>query len=594
VRSVIDRSGLLLTRRGRAAFKHELLQDFFAAEELLRIVPCPRELAQALSKPLNADLAEFAVGALASGVHVAAALSELRCMTLLSACLLGRCGPVAQQYVEGVCTAALDRLRDRYCAISFDLGGDGKTLILDVSRAASFNQQDAPYLAAAMMIFPDARLIRAVLNAIRRIDEHIEVERLRLRACYPEKKIAWRARMFTAVYCMPFHPGPDELCTALQAARLSGFWRDAKETYHRMASLLSGYPSLTPGQLYFLIEGYAAYSREVLPPTFLYDLAKRAWSFHIYHLQLTTTHMLTLHCHNLPENERQRFVGLAEGWLDNNNPVMNSCVIDVLKVLGALNDQFTPADAAAEFEDALARPASQEANEYAFSMYCRMFDHPYDAAYAQAFYELSESNREMLLARAVQTDDTDSMFFSFLLTEVAKRPTAEVVPALQRVAKLPNANTISVQDSVNTFVEAIAALAKLSAPLPFDVDGPDVLRNGWSSMRSILYLLHTPGISPGQYARTSDQHWAYLEDEHLIDCPMRIVRHRWRDHEETSLRFLEWSKERLVRMCRDTLTRPQHPRSWFASSYHETELLGEHVQFALTILEKYGGAAICL
>ena len=47
--------------------------------------------------------------------------------------------------------------------------------------------------------------------------------------------------------------------------------------------------SLTPGQLYFLIEGFhAAYSRETPPPAFLYELAERAWSLHIYHLQLAT------------------------------------------------------------------------------------------------------------------------------------------------------------------------------------------------------------------------------------------------------------------------------------------------------------------
>ena len=213
---------------------------------------------------------------------------------------------------------------------------------------------------------------------------------------------------------MPSHPGPDELRIALQEARLSGFWRDAKESYDRMASLLSGYPALTPGQLYFLIEGFhAAYTRDVPPPPFLYGLAERAWSFHIYHLQLATTHMLNLHCHNLLEDERERYIALVEGWIDNNNPLMNGCVIDILKVLGALDDHFTPEDAEAEFEEVLARPASQEANEEAFSIYCRMFDHPYDTAYGEAFYNLSEPKRGALLVRAVQTDDRIRCSFLF-------------------------------------------------------------------------------------------------------------------------------------------------------------------------------------
>ena len=189
VRLAIDRSGLLPTSQGRAAFKHELLQDFFATEELLRITSRPRALGQALSKPINASLAEFAIGALASGVDVAAALSELRSKSLLSGCLSGRCGPVAQQYVEGECAAALDRLRNRYCAMSFDLEQNSdRALSVDVTRTKPFNPQDAPYLAVAMMIFPDGRLVGAVLDLIRHIDQHIEGERSRLRAHYPEKK----------------------------------------------------------------------------------------------------------------------------------------------------------------------------------------------------------------------------------------------------------------------------------------------------------------------------------------------------------------------------------------------------------------------
>jgi len=388
VRLVIERSGLLPEEQGRVTFKHELLQDFFAAGQLLRVAADSKELSQALSKPLNAGLAEFAIGALASGIDIVTAFSELSSTALLSACLSGRCGPAARDYVEGECAAALDRLRDRYCAISFDLSQEHeRELSIDDSRSAPFKSRDASYLAAAMMIFPDGRMVGVVLDTIRRIDEHIEAECSRLRVRYPDKKIGWRVRMFTSLYCA--QPGPHEFRVALQTAQMSGLWRDPKDSYQRIAALLAGYASLTPGQLYFLIEGFhAATSLEVSPPAYLYDLAARAWSYRIYHLQLATTHMLTMHCNKLTDDDRRRFVTLVEGWLDNNNPVMNSCVIDVLKVLGALDDQFSPEDAALEFEEVLALPASQEAYERAFSIYCCMFDHPYDDAYGQAFYSL--------------------------------------------------------------------------------------------------------------------------------------------------------------------------------------------------------------
>src|SRR5262245_4395751 len=114
-------------------------------------------------------------------------------------------------------------------------------------------------------------------------------------------------------------------------------------------------------------------------------------------------------------------------------------------------------------------------------IYSHMFDHPYDDAYGQAFYSLSEPKRAALMVRAAQTTNTESMFFSFLLTEIAKHPTPELVPALQRVAPFPRADTISIQESVRTFVASITALAKVSAPLAAaDLEADDdPLRNGW-------------------------------------------------------------------------------------------------------------------
>lgn len=41
-------------------------------------------------------------------------------------------------------------------------------------------------------------------------------------------------------------------------------------------------------------------------------------------------------------------------------------------------------------------------------------------------------------------------------------------------------------------------------------------------------------------------------------------------------------------MSRDTLGTRQLPRSWFAHPHREKELLNDHVQFALSILETYG------
>jgi hypothetical protein len=102
-------------------------------------------------------------------------------------------------------------------------------------------------------------------------------------------------------------------------------------------------------------------------------------------------------------------------------------------------------------------------------------------------------------------------------------------------------------------------MAHLGVPQPDDKGEQDVLLKACSSIRHIVYLLHKAGITQAEYLRASDTHWKHLEDEHLIDFPMRIVRDRRRDNDEISVRFLEWSKERLLRLSRDMLA--QRPNS---------------------------------
>ncbi|CAM5771851.1 hypothetical protein LMIY3S_03647 [Labrys miyagiensis] len=589
IEAVIQRSDLLITGQGHSAFKHELLQDFFASDEILRITARPEELGQLLTKPLYAGLAEFVIGALSTSVALAACLSPLHSPSLLAACLRGRCGSVAFHYVKGESAQALERLRSRYCAMVFDAEDrEPIQLLVDDHRAQPFQPSDKPYLAVAMMVFPDGHLIEDVLRVVRQIDLHIEDERTRLRAKYPGRKIAWRALMFSGLYSSPTFNGPDDLRIAIQDSRFGGLWHDESETYAKVAALLSGYANLTPGQLYFLIQGFhSSYRRDAEVPPFLFDLAKRAWDFRIYHLQLATSHMLTLHCGSLPEAERQRFIALVESWLDNDNPFVNSFVIDVLKVLGALDDAFTATDAQAEIDEILELPESPEANEAAFSVYCRQFDHPYDGAYVEAFNELSAAKKEALFARAVETTETCSMFYSFLLTEVARSPTSQTVAALQRVASVPMRDTSSTQESVSTFVMAIVALAELGVPLlPADHEN-DPLMQSWHSMGRILFALHTPGTTPAEYEVAAHGDWSWLEHEELIDCPMRILRDRWRDNDQTSERFLEWSKERLLRMSRANLKNKPTPRSWFRFP-EGAKLAYEHEKFSLGILGQHG------
>jgi hypothetical protein len=460
-------------------------------------------------------------------------------------------------------------------------------ITIDTASCPQLQQHDWVYLEAAVMAALDGQL-DSLLVLFSRIDKWIEGERLRLQARYPHKKIAWRACMFTAIYCHPIAIDVSNVRELVQAGRAARLWRSGKDGYHRIAAILANHPALSPGQLYFLIEEFSSSQTTNAPsPPFLYGLAQQAWRLGIYHLRLVTAHMLIMEAHHVREEERVQLVKLAGGWLSEDS-LLNSIVIDVLKAFGALHGEFTPQQASAEFKKVIEAPLSQGICEQAFELYGRLFDHPYDESYCEAFYELNAAMRTKLLARAAFTEATWSFSFSILVGELAKNPAAETIPALQRVALAPKQDTPSVQDSVSTFVSAVTALARLRAPLPEDPPVIDSIQMAWRHARHIVYSLHRPGITREDYTAESEPFWKMLHELHAIDVAMRIVHNRWQDDDDTASRLLDWSSSQLLSLCRDAIVSERKPFSSLERLRRYSDLSREHIEFALATIEAHG------
>ena len=217
-----------------------------------------------------------------------------------------------------------------------------------------------------------------------------------------------------------------------------------------------------------------------------------------------------------------------------------------------------------------------------------MFDHPYDGAYGDAFYEMDAALRAKFLARAVFTKNTDLQSFSFLVDDVAKNPDAEAIPALQLVALAPKQDTPWFQTSVSTFVCAVTALARLGASLPEGPPDIGPIQMAWRHARHILYSLHRPAITREQYAVETEPHWKTLRKLRAIDVALRIFHGRWRNGDNTTTRFLEWSSSQLLPICRDTISSEHEPVSSLEKLSRYRDLRREHVEFALANIEVYG------
>jgi hypothetical protein len=136
VSATIKDSGLLDFASGHVAFRHESLQAFFATENLLVSQNNTDALSETLARPINAELVEFAFGSFFSSKEVESALARCRSTSVLSACLVGRCGPAATRTVVDHCVAALDRIAARYCAVQRD-DYDGRLPTIKLAKSGS-------------------------------------------------------------------------------------------------------------------------------------------------------------------------------------------------------------------------------------------------------------------------------------------------------------------------------------------------------------------------------------------------------------------------------------------------------------------------
>ena len=418
-------SGLVPVSGGYAGFRHEQFQTFFAAEDLLTSQTEIHAIIDSLKLPVHAELREFVLGALTSSTDIEAAILALGQHDLIGECLVGHCGEEAKKTVRDLCQAAIGRLTAQYCATRFDRGAiDPETgrygpLLEEATAPPVIRPGDRMLVAGAAAFYDDA-LLDQLLAMFAKIDRHIEGERVRLVAAYPDTKMAWRSRMFNAFYHTSTSSHIWSMQQLLQGRKIGRLRFDERARHAQVCARAKNVNQLSIGQIWFLVDELNTPSGEPAPD-FLYDLADRAWRTGLSVIRHPTSHMLVMNVRHLSTEEQRRFAGLADSWLSNDNFMLNSSVMDVLKALDALDDQFSTEQALREYEEVLAAQPSTTTHERAFTLYCHLMDHPFESFYCEAYFErLDDTQRAKIRALAIHTETRDSMLFQFLLTEVAR------------------------------------------------------------------------------------------------------------------------------------------------------------------------------
>jgi len=228
------------------------------------------------------------------------------------------------------------------------------------------------------------------------------------------------------------------------------------------------------------------------------ELLHHVWRTQVYHLRLMISDIIRFRGGELGEDDRETVRELLNGYLSNDNILLNTTVIDALAGVGGIEHDFTVEAAVEEYEAMLAMPESAEACSLAVSAVTRTYDHPYCDLYWEAFYEaLAVEKRQALLLRGLRDRPGDPWLIADILRALRREPTREAEPELQRIALWPRLDGHSHQYAILSFAEAIGLLAKLELPLdPPEAPPQDTTMRAWYHAAPLIHALNGGQAAP--------------------------------------------------------------------------------------------------
>lgn len=587
-------AGLIRTDENRLAFRHDLIADFFAAENILRHAGSAAELATIARRPINAELRDFLLGGCATTAEIEALIGQAPDLRLLRAALLGRAGSKARNYVIGRLRDLIGLLAQRYTRVSLALpeGVTSAHALHSLIPSLPDEPDDAAIDSAYLRLLPYALgdgLLPELLNLFSSVDRRLVGEAQRLRDAHPDVRLAWRAAAYGTIYGMHHHrAGGRELQELLNEIQ-NAWFNDTKNAPDlSLRSYLDAFETLSPGQLFLLVAALRRGRNEPLPSRFP-ELLQHIWKLQIYHLRLYICDVITFRGAELPPQQQQAVRETLGGWLSDNNILMNSIIFDALEAVEGIETTLTVEDAVREYEAMLALPESPEACSLAMSAVTRTYDHPFRDIYWEAFYDaLPVEKRQALLLRGLRDARGDPWLLNDIIRALHRDPTAAAAPELQKLAQIPITESHSHQHALNVYADAIALLAKLAISLaPPDPLPQDSTRRAWYCAAPLIYALNAnPAASQSMAVEVTALRACGAAE--AFDVIQRLTREARNIRHPANVAFESAWPELVLDLCRIVLSPGYVPVSLFERIYFDRTLTDDHVDLALALMAKVG------
>lgn len=585
-RDVLFRSQLLYLRGARVSFVHELFYAAFAAEAVIRKAGGDAsQIQSALKSPRFHSSRSFIIGGVEDDRVTQDILERNTDQDLLAACCHGECGAFAQFIVKRRIEAILDAMIAEAQGIGFQLIGEGWDGVTVAATSLRLDIKDCQsYLHAIGQCLMEGQYLDAVMAACKYMDEAIANAAREFFAEAKLKKIPLRHALFSQAYVMHRTAAISQLVNFIHSGYLSSRRQRIREFGDELRKAWSS--AETPGQFYLLIglTKFTMYHNEAAP--YVVRLLQNIRSYP-YHLQLDLIDF-TQYLREAEEPYRTELIEALQASIDKLGVMMNTMIFEALRALGALQEEANNYVEVVqrEIQDALSAEGP-EADQAAWGVFSRQFDHPFDSSYWEEVQELDDVRRKLLLTKACRGAANSFLsFLGILIRQLSEFNDPTVASAIAPWTALPDVKNFMPQDAIEVFVAAHESLGHLGVGLP-EVRG-EASTNAERTLLACGELLYWSSRRDVKHPQTSNHthtartilldHSACASAGVLYLTTSRMISN---DGERKSL--IKEYPDLAVAICREALKRREEQ-----VSFYESGLLGDAKSIAAFSIQVLG------
>lgn len=480
---------LLEIDRHRVRFRHDLIGQFFAAEEVVCSATSGENLGWLLGAPANTALTDTALSLEGDPTRVWEALRALASPELLFSALTAGYGPdvaeMAAQEIRDVIHRAT-----AYTATTAATFTSTGGLFGHWTTKRRWTEWERALMAAAGKGLTRGLFVDEVCRLIDRTDE---VCLAQVRRLHTEGDRAAISRVVAATYALPAAPDQGRGLPASYIVRAFG-GRRARDWQPRglAGSLAAGAGAQSWGRLYLAL--LSTDFRDAMDQALFTSLLHGAWDAGGYHLQLEALEMANFFGGS-NEPYRSEILSVLRS-LESNNPILRGLLVEVLAHFGEIENQTTAEELRARIRTTIAHAEDIDHCCMASGMVaCQFEDQSIVGPYFEAIEGLTCSEKARLFIMAIMaargSDPTLSGPDGTLhqLADLVPTGDAKIDNAAKSIFATfldgPVEDAVAPQEAVNAWLMAIRGWAKFEAALP-EATGLAPEQRNWRLVTSLL------------------------------------------------------------------------------------------------------------